>query len=183
MVDIGGGSTEMVAGSDPDGRAPLAVRSIDVGCVRLTERFLTSDPPAVEEVNAARHYVSSLITSAVKEVPGLAAGHALVGLAGTVATLAAIDQRVDEYDRDRVHHYVLSLERVERMLADLAALTSAQRRLVPGVEPDRADVIVGGTIVLDEMMRCLGLAECLTSEADILDGLVLSLSGSPGLDA
>jgi len=100
-----------------------------------------------------------------------------------VATLAAVDQRVDEYDRDRVHHYVLSLERVERMLADLAALTSAQRRLVPGVEPARADVIVGGTIVLDEIMRRLGFAECLTSEADILDGLVLSLSGSPGLGA
>jgi exopolyphosphatase / guanosine-5'-triphosphate,3'-diphosphate pyrophosphatase len=183
VVDIGGGSTEMVAGSDPDGRAALAVRSIDVGCVRLTERFLTSDPPAVEEVNAARQYVSALVTSAVKEVPGLAAGHSLVGLAGSVATLAAIDQRVDEYDRDRVHHYVLSLERVERMLADLAALTSAQRRLVPGVEPARADVIVGGTIVLDETMRCLGFAECLTSEADILDGLVLSLSGSPGPDA
>jgi exopolyphosphatase / guanosine-5'-triphosphate,3'-diphosphate pyrophosphatase len=176
VVDIGGGSTELVAGPVDGGGAPLAITSLDVGCVRLTERFLASDPPTAEEIESARQLVSTLVARAVAGEPALAGGHALVGLAGTVASLAAIDQEVDEYDRDRVHYYVLTLDRVDQMLGRLASLTSAQRRLVPGVESGRADVIVGGTIVLDEIMRRLGFDECLTSEADILDGLVLSLA-------
>jgi exopolyphosphatase / guanosine-5'-triphosphate,3'-diphosphate pyrophosphatase len=183
VVDIGGGSTELVAG--PGGRhaPPLAVRSLDMGCVRLTERFLASDPPTGPEVDAARQFVKALLSEAVDQEPKLARGRTLVGLAGTVACLASIDQGLDEYDRDRVHHYVLTLDRVDQMLGELAGLTSAERRLVPGVEAARADVIVGGTIVLDEILRHFGFAECLTSEADILDGLVLSLAvagnGSP----
>jgi exopolyphosphatase/guanosine-5'-triphosphate,3'-diphosphate pyrophosphatase len=180
VVDIGGGSTELVAGPLQGGRAPLAVRSLDVGCVRLTERFLASDPPAVAEIESARRFVGDLVTRAVEQDPGLAGGRALVGLAGTVACLASVDQGADEYDRDRVHHYVLTLDRVDQMLGRLSSLTSAQRRLVPGVEPGRADVIVGGTVVLDEIMRQLAFDECLTSEADILDGLVLSLAGGAG---
>jgi exopolyphosphatase/guanosine-5'-triphosphate,3'-diphosphate pyrophosphatase len=157
------------------------VRSLDLGCVRLTERFLASDPPIGPELQAARGYVRTLVTEAVEGEPQLARGRTLVGLAGTVACLAAVDQGIEEYDRDRVHHYVLTLDRVDQMVTQLACLTSVQRRLVPGVEPARADVIVGGTIVLDEIMRHFGFGECLTSEADILDGLVLSLaSAGPG---
>jgi exopolyphosphatase / guanosine-5'-triphosphate,3'-diphosphate pyrophosphatase len=122
--------------------------------------------------------VKTLLTEAVDQEPRLAQGRNLIGLAGTVACLAATDQGIDEYDRDRVHHYVLTLDRVGQMLAQLAGLTTAQRRLVPGVEAARADVIVGGAIVLDEIMRHFGFVECLTSEADILDGLVLSLASA-----
>jgi exopolyphosphatase/guanosine-5'-triphosphate,3'-diphosphate pyrophosphatase len=191
VVDIGGGSTELVAGPaagasrapTPDPGPPLAVRSLDVGCVRLTERFLASDPPTAPELQAARRFVTTQVAEAVEQEPRLAEGHTLVGLAGTVACLAATDQGIEEYDRDRVHHYVLTLDRVGQMLRRLAGLTSAERRPVPGVEPARADVIVGGSIVLDEIMRHFGFDECLTSEADILDGLVLSLAsagnGSP----
>jgi exopolyphosphatase / guanosine-5'-triphosphate,3'-diphosphate pyrophosphatase len=180
VVDIGGGSTELVAGPANGGRAHLAVRSLDVGCVRLTERFLASDPPAAGEIESARRFVAALIARAVEQEPGLAGGHALVGLAGTVACLASVDQGADEYDRDRVHHYVLTLDRVDQMLERLSSLTADQRRLVPGVEWARADVIVGGTIVLDQIMRQFSFDECLTSEADILDGLVLSLAPGAG---
>ena len=180
VVDIGGGSTELVAGRADGGRELLAITSLDVGCVRLTERFLASDPPTAGEIESARRYIATLITRAVEQEPGLAGGRALVGLAGTVACLASVDQGVDDYDRDRVHHYTLTLDRVDQMLGRLSSLTAAQRRLVPGVEPARADVIVGGTIVLDEIMRQFGFEECLSSESDILDGLVLSLGGGPG---
>jgi exopolyphosphatase/guanosine-5'-triphosphate,3'-diphosphate pyrophosphatase len=183
VVDIGGGSTELVAGPGAGAGPPLAVRSLDVGCVRLTERFLASDPPAAPELDAARRFVTTLLAEAAEQEPRLAQGRTLVGLAGTVACLAATDQGIEEYDRDRLHHYVLTLDRVEQILRRLAGLTSAERRLVPGIEPARADVIVGGSIVLDEIMRHFGFGECLTSEADILDGLVLSLAsadtGSP----
>jgi exopolyphosphatase / guanosine-5'-triphosphate,3'-diphosphate pyrophosphatase len=180
VADIGGGSTELVAGPVAGGSGPLAIRSLDIGCVRLTERFLASDPPTAGEIESARRFVTTLIGRAVEQEPVLAAGQALVGLAGTVACLASVDQGVDEYDRDRVHHYVLTLDRVEQMLGRLSSLTAAQRRLVPGVEAARADVIVGGTIVLDEIMRRFAFEECLTSEADILDGLVLSLATGVG---
>ncbi len=99
----------------------------------------------------------------------------LVGLAGTVAALAAIAQGLDAYDRRRVHHYLLRRQTVEHLLAVLASEPAAARRQRPGVEPDRADVIVGGTLVLAEVMRHFGFEECLTSEADILDGLVATL--------
>jgi exopolyphosphatase/guanosine-5'-triphosphate,3'-diphosphate pyrophosphatase len=98
----------------------------------------------------------------------------MVGLAGTVACLAGVDQGLAGYDRDRLHHYALRLDRVSAILDRMAATGSAGRRAMSGIEPERADVIVGGTIVLVAVMRRFGFDECLTSEADILDGLVLS---------
>jgi exopolyphosphatase/guanosine-5'-triphosphate,3'-diphosphate pyrophosphatase len=189
VVDIGGGSTELVAGGGEAGAGPgrsdpsrrLAVRSLDVGCVRLTERFLHHDPPEPEEMAAARSFVDGLLGEAIEAEPRLVGARSMVGLAGTVACLAAVDQGLEEYDRERQHHYVLRRPRVEEMLAALAGTDSAGRRAVPGVEPDRADVIVGGTIVLVSVMRRFGFDECLTSEADILDGLVLSTRRPSGL--
>ncbi len=173
VVDIGGGSTELVVGPAGDG-GPQAVRSLDVGCVRLTERCLPGDPPTPEAVAEARAFTAALLERAVREEPRFLEARTMVGLAGTVASLAAVDQGIDDYDRDRVHHYHLSAARVEEMLNRLAASPAAERRAVPGIEPARADVIVGGAIVLSEVMRRFGYDECLTSEADILDGLILS---------
>lgn len=182
VVDIGGGSTELVAGPGP-GRvgAPRAVRSLDVGCVRLTERMLPTDPPTPEEMEAAESYVEGLLDRSIESEPGLLGARTMVGLAGTVASLAAVDQGLDEYNRDRVHHYTLRLERVRRILAELASTDSAGRRMIAGIEAERADVIVGGTIVLVVVMSRFGFDECLTSEADILDGLVLSTRRPSGL--
>jgi exopolyphosphatase/guanosine-5'-triphosphate,3'-diphosphate pyrophosphatase len=173
IVDIGGGSTELVVGPGPDG-GPAAVRSLDMGCVRLTERFLLSDPPQPEQIEAARRFSSTLLNQAVEEVPAFRGGHSLVGLAGTVSALARLDEQLEVYDRDKLHHHLLTADRVAELCASLGAVSSADRRKRRGMEPGRADVIVGGAVVLSEIMRQFGFTECLTSEADILDGLVLS---------
>jgi exopolyphosphatase / guanosine-5'-triphosphate,3'-diphosphate pyrophosphatase len=173
VVDIGGGSTELVAG--PDAKGGLrGVRSLDVGCVRLSERFIDEDPPSAASVAAARAFVDGLLDEAISATPELLGTGTMVGLAGTVASLAAIDQELTGYARERVHHYELRRDRVEVMLERLAGTDSAGRRAMPGVEPGRADVIVGGTIVLAAVMDRFGFDGCLTSEADILDGLVAS---------
>jgi exopolyphosphatase/guanosine-5'-triphosphate,3'-diphosphate pyrophosphatase len=177
VVDIGGGSTELVWGPGPGG-VPAAVSSLDVGCVRLTERFLVSDPPTVSEMNDARAFVGSLLDEALEAKPVLAEPAALVGLAGTVSCLAGVDLGLDEYDFYRLHHHVLSRSRAEEILSELASFDSRRRRDVPGVEPLRADVIVGGAIVLSEIMHRLDFDECLTSESDILDGLVASTAAA-----
>jgi exopolyphosphatase/guanosine-5'-triphosphate,3'-diphosphate pyrophosphatase len=174
VADIGGGSTELIVGPGPDG-GPLVVRSLDVGCVRLTERFLTSDPPTPAQVAGAGREVATWLGQAERDQPQFRQGRILVGLAGTVAALAAIDQGLEGYDRERVHHYRLGRDAVERWLAVLAGEPAAARRRRPGMEPERADVIVGGTVVLAEIMRHFDHDICLTSEADILDGLVASL--------
>lgn len=179
VIDIGGGSTELVAGPGPDG-GPAAVRSLDIGCVRLTERLLTGDPPAPESLQRARRFVEALFADAVAHSPALTGNATMVGLAGTVACLAAVDQGLEGYDRDRLHHYRLTRAAVDRMLAELASTDASGRRSVPGVEAERADVIVGGAVVLSAAMHFFGFEECLTSEADILDGLVESTRG-PGL--
>lgn len=175
VVDIGGGSTELVVGpaSDSDG-GPAAVRSLDVGCVRVSERFLVSDPPTAGEIQAARLFVAGLLDDAAQAVPAFKTGTSLVGLAGTVSCLASVDQHLESYERERVHHYVLTFDRVSSLVDSLGAITSAERRDLPGMEAARADVIVGGAVVLQEVMRAFGFSECLTSEADILDGLILS---------
>jgi exopolyphosphatase/guanosine-5'-triphosphate,3'-diphosphate pyrophosphatase len=174
VVDVGGGSTELAVGPGPGG--PAAVASLDVGCVRLSERFLRSDPPNPAELAAAAAEVRRQLDAALERSPALAAGGRLVGLAGTFAALAAIDLGLSGYDRALQHHYRLGRPAVESALDRLAATDGAGRRRIPGVEEGRADVIVGGTVVVAEVMRRLGYDECLTSEADILDGLVDSIA-------
>jgi exopolyphosphatase/guanosine-5'-triphosphate,3'-diphosphate pyrophosphatase len=174
VADIGGGSTELIVGGDASGQ-PDAIASLDIGCVRISERFLRSDPPRRDELEAARRFVAGQLRGVSADRPAFAAAATLVGLAGTVAALAAIDQGLDTYDRSRVHHYLLTRGAVEGLLVTLAGEPTAARRRRPGVEHDRADVIVGGTVVLAELTRHFGFDACLTSEADILDGLVSTL--------
>lgn len=174
IADIGGGSTELASGQSAGGR-PDEVVSLDIGCVRVTERFLQGDPPTAQSISAARAHLGALLEETSARHPGLGAAATLVGLAGTVACLAAVDQQLASYDRSRVHHYPLSRKRVEEMLDVLAGDTAGERRSRAGVEEARADVIVGGTIVLAELMRHFRFEQCLTSEADILDGMVMSL--------
>ncbi len=173
VVDIGGGSTELIT----EDRGQVAVASLDLGCVRLTERFLHHDPPAADELDAAVMTIDAELDRALTEVPALrdATGRRLVGLAGTVSTLAALDQGVAAYDRDRLHHAVLPLPTVRRWCATLAAEPSALRSQRVGMVPGREDVIVGGVLVLQEVMGRLGVPECLVSESDILDGLAMSV--------
>ncbi|HXY93670.1 MAG TPA: Ppx/GppA phosphatase family protein [Acidimicrobiia bacterium] len=172
VVDIGGGSTEFVLGADE----PVALTSLDVGCVRVTEQFLHSDPPAPEELANAVATVRDLVSDVPRHVPGAAEAATLVGLAGTITTVAAIEQGLAEYDPDRIHHFRLTRAAAEDVFRTLATETAGQRAHNPGLEAGRVDVIVGGAIVLVTILRVLGYDEVLVSEADILDGLVRSLS-------
>ena len=171
VVDIGGGSTEFAVGTTQ----PEGVVSVDIGCVRITEKFLPSDPPAPEELTNALTVVRDYLDDVVRDVPAAADAACLVGLAGTVTTVATVELGID-YDRDRIHHFRLTRAAVEDVFRTLATETRAQRVHNPGLERGRADVIVGGVVILAAIMRYFGFDECLVSEADILDGLVLSLS-------
>lgn len=178
VVDVGGGSTELVAGRG-DGRGRVTVASLDVGCVRVTERFLHGDPPRAEELAAARAHVRGLLDATLARLPGLAAPRVMVGLAGTVSALVVLERGLERYDHDAVHGARLSRRAVERLLGELAGVPLAERRARPGLEADRAPVIVGGALVLDEVMGRLGHEELVASETDLLDGLAATLLDPP----
>jgi exopolyphosphatase/guanosine-5'-triphosphate,3'-diphosphate pyrophosphatase len=170
VIDIGGGSTEFVIGlpgGDPEFHA-----STRMGSVRHTERHLHDDPPSADNLaelgRDARQIVEREVPADLRErvVQGIA-------VAGTATSLAAIDQRLDPYDPERVHGYELRLGACERMLHMLAALRVAERRGVTGLNPDRAPTIVAGVAILVESMRAFGLDRMETSEADILHGAAL----------
>jgi exopolyphosphatase / guanosine-5'-triphosphate,3'-diphosphate pyrophosphatase len=178
VVDIGGGSTELAAGVPvAPGRevSDVAAISLDVGCVRLSERYLAHDPPRAQELASARAVVDAALDRARAVVPALDPGGLLVGLAGTVSALASLAQGLAEYDRDRIHHFELSRRDVAQWLALLAADDRAERLARPGMVPGREDVIVGGVLVLDAVMAGFDRERCLVSEDDILDGLVASV--------
>ncbi len=183
VVDIGGGSTEFVLGTaSADGTTashgttvPDASRSVDIGCVRMTERHLVSDPPTAAQIAAARTDVEAAIDEAAAAVP-LAAARTLVGLAGSVTTLAAIDAGLTSYQPEVTHHYRLPAASVHRLAAQLLAMTRAERAGIPVMHPGRVDVIGAGALILSAVVSRTGLAEVLVSEHDILDGIAWSLA-------
>jgi exopolyphosphatase / guanosine-5'-triphosphate,3'-diphosphate pyrophosphatase len=170
VVDIGGGSTEFVVGRD----APVGSISLDIGCVRLTEKYLHHDPPRPDELSNAISVVHTMLEDVTRAVPAIEDAARLVGLAGTVTTMAAVEIGLAEYDRDRIHHFELTKSAAEDVFRTLATEARADRVHNPGLEEARADVIVGGAIVVVTIMRHYGFDTCLVSEADILDGLILS---------
>jgi exopolyphosphatase / guanosine-5'-triphosphate,3'-diphosphate pyrophosphatase len=170
VADIGGGSTELVVGPEPAGAC-----SLDLGCVRVTERFLHDDPPTNEQLREARSWLRAQFSSAEAEVQSFRLARVLIGLAGTVSALACYHKELESYDRDAVHHYQLSRDAVGQALADLASRPASGRAGLPGIEPARAPVIVGGTLVLDTLMAYFGFDTCLVSESDILDGLIITM--------
>jgi exopolyphosphatase/guanosine-5'-triphosphate,3'-diphosphate pyrophosphatase len=175
VVDIGGGSTEFVLGDDH----PVASRSVDVGCVRITERRLHTDPPTPDEVAAARADIEAAVDLAAAAVP-LAGARTLIGLAGSVTTLAAIDAGLTAYDPTVTHHYRLAAASVRELTARLLAMPRAERAQVPVMHPGRVDVIAAGAMVLDAVLTRTGRPEVLVSEHDILDGIAWSLVATDG---
>jgi exopolyphosphatase/guanosine-5'-triphosphate,3'-diphosphate pyrophosphatase len=171
IVDIGGGSTEFILGTDH----VEGVLSVDVGCVRLTEKFLDHDPPLPEELTACISFADAYLDDVIREVPGSAEARTLVGLAGTITTVAAVEIGLATYDREAIHHFVLTRDAAEDVFRTLATESRANRIHNPGLEEARADVIVGGCCVLVALFRRFGFDEMIVSEADILDGLALSL--------
>jgi exopolyphosphatase/guanosine-5'-triphosphate,3'-diphosphate pyrophosphatase len=171
VVDIGGGSTEFAVGTTE----PESVLSVDIGCVRLTEKFIHHDPPAPEELSQVISVTKDYLEDVAREMPVALDAKRFVGLAGTVSTVAAVEQGLADYDTDRIHHFVLTHAAAEDVFRTLATEKRADRIHNPGLEEARADVIVAGTAILVSTMRFFAFDECLVSEADILDGLVLSL--------
>ncbi|MCU1427345.1 MAG: Ppx/GppA phosphatase family [Actinomycetia bacterium] len=171
VVDIGGGSTEFVSGTEK----PEGAVSVDIGCVRLTEQFLHSDPPAPEELSQAVSVVRDHLADVDREVRGAASARTLVGLAGTVTTMAAVELGLAEYNRDAIHHFRLTRVAAEDVFRTLATEPSEVRRHNPGLEEGRVDVIVGGALIAVSIMRHWSFDEMLVSESDILDGLARSL--------
>jgi exopolyphosphatase/guanosine-5'-triphosphate,3'-diphosphate pyrophosphatase len=176
VVDIGGGSTELIVGRD----RVEAVRSLDLGCVRLTEKHLTSDPPAPEELSNAIAEVTDELDEVFREIPAMRSAPTVIGLAGTITTVAAVEIGLPEWDREAIHHFRLTRAAAEEVFRTLATEPLADRVHNPGLEPARADVIVGGCCVLVGLYRTLGIDELLVSEADILDGLAFSLAERVG---
>ena len=174
VVDIGGGSTEVVRGTI----SVEASLSVDVGCVRLTERYLASDPPSEDEVLAARADVEQALDQVAEVVP-LDGVSTLVGLAGTVTTVAAVALDLSTYDPARIHRAVLGVDQVRDTCDRLLAMSRAQRAALAPMHPGRVDVIGAGALVwwavIDRLVERSGLTEVVVSEHDILDGIAFSL--------
>ena len=144
VVDIGGGSTEFILGD----QEVQGVISCDIGCVRLTEKWFEHDPPLPEELSSCLSIVEGHLDDVKREIPQALNATTFVGLAGTVSCTAAVEQGLQEYDRDKIHHFRLSKEAVEDVFRTLATETKAERLDNPGMEEERSDVIVGGLCVL-----------------------------------
>jgi len=183
VVDIGGGSTEFVLGAVLAGGAvppSYSAISVDIGCVRMTERHLHGDPPSAQEVAAAIADIDAALDAVAAAVPARQAG-TLIGLAGSVTTVAAIAMGLPAYDAARIHHARVSAADVHAVTRGLLAQTRTARAAIGVMHPGRADVIGGGALVLDRLMERFGFGEVLVSEHDILDGMAWSLAtGSRG---
>jgi exopolyphosphatase/guanosine-5'-triphosphate,3'-diphosphate pyrophosphatase len=179
VVDIGGGSTEFVVGDDH----VRAARSVDIGCVRLTERHLVrdgavTDPPTEEQIAALRADVEAALDLAARTVP-LHEARTLVGLAGSVTTVSAIAQELPESDSAAIHHSRVSHDRVREITTRLLHSTHAERAAIPSMHPGRVDVIGAGALILLSIMERIGAEEVVVSEHDILDGIAWSVALDP----
>ncbi|MGW3292180.1 Ppx/GppA phosphatase family protein [Streptomyces sp. NPDC001002] len=177
VVDIGGGSTEFVVGDDQ----VRAARSVDIGCVRMTERHLVrdgavTDPPTPDQITAMRADIEAALDLAEQTVP-LREARTLVGLAGSVTTISAIAQNLPEYDSQAIHHSRVSYDRVREITESLLTSTHAERATIPSMHPGRVDVIGAGALVLLSIMERTGAAEVVVSEHDILDGIAFLAAG------
>jgi exopolyphosphatase/guanosine-5'-triphosphate,3'-diphosphate pyrophosphatase len=171
IVDIGGGSTEFVTGqAEPD-----SAISMDIGCVRMTERHLRSDPPTPDEIAAAERDITAAVDTALAAVRGRAA-RTLVGLAGSVTTVTALALELPEYDATRIHHTRISYDAVAKVTAELLAATVAERLHLAVMHPGRADVIGAGALILRVIMERAGQSAVVASEHDILDGIAFGLA-------
>ena len=176
MVDIGGGSTELIVGA---GEEIAFHASLQAGVVRHTERHIASDPPTAAELEALATDVRGLIEAAIAGHPE-ARATAGIAVAGTPTSLAAIEMELEPYDPARVHGHVLSLPSIQRMLSRLASAPLAERVEIAGMHPDRAPTIVAGVVILVEAMRAFGLERIEVSEHDILYGAAISAASECG---
>ncbi len=164
ILDIGGASTELIF---VNGETVLDISSLQLGAVRQTEKFLLSDPPTQAEIESLRGEVREMLNEPAKR------GMELVGSAGAITCLAAIAQKMERYDRDKINGYVLSRQKVESMLAGFLDVELEQRKNIPGLPPQRADTIIGGAVILLEVMDVYGFDKMKVSDSGLLEGIVL----------
>ncbi|MGI8880832.1 MAG: exopolyphosphatase [Jatrophihabitans sp.] len=174
VLDIGGGSTELVLGGSGESTARAAV-SMDVGCVRLTERWLHDDPPTTTQVDGLCADVADHLVG-LDPLLKQAAGGSVIGVAGTVTTIAALALELPGYDRSRIHRTALPIDAVLRVTDELLAMSHAERVAQPVIHPGRVDVIVAGALILRTILNWGGAVELIASESDILDGIAMSLA-------
>ncbi|WP_432847719.1 exopolyphosphatase [Amycolatopsis sp. CA-161197] len=180
VVDVGGGSTELVLGTWDGRRAEvLAAKSVDIGCVRITERDLKGDPPTPEEITRAKTTAETILQEAF-DVVDVAKAKTWIGVAGTVTTLSAVAQELPEYDSERTHLSKLSHAQIDSLATSLLAADRATRAANPVIHPGRVDVIGGGAVIVQVLAEQLakrgGPDQLVVSEHDILDGIALSLA-------
>lgn len=175
LVDIGGGSTEFVVGQP--GSDPIGVWSINVGHVRMTEQFLTLDPPDPVELSGLVTVTHAHLDDVEREIPVVKQADRLIGVAGTIKTVAAVEIGMLTYDRERIHNFELTHPAVEDVFRTFATESHADRAFNPGLPPGRVKTIVAGTAILATIMRHFRLETCVVSETDILDGAVAELLG------
>jgi exopolyphosphatase/guanosine-5'-triphosphate,3'-diphosphate pyrophosphatase len=171
VVDIGGGSTECVLGDE----APTSAHSVNIGCVRMTERHLHDDPPSADQIAATSADISAALDEVAKHVP-LSSAASMIGLAGTVTTVSAIAHDLPVYDPAVLHGSVISAEQIDQVLRRLMSMSRDERAALAVMHPGRVDVIVGGTLVLQAVLARTGLNQVVVSEADILDGIARSMA-------
>lgn len=180
VADVGGGSTELVLGTWDGAQAEiLGAKSVDIGCVRITERALPNDPPTEEDVEVARGVARDVLAEAF-DVVDVAKAQTWIGVAGTVTTLSALAQDLPEYDSQATHLSTMSRATIDRVTAELLASDHDARAAKPVIHPGRVDVIGGGALVVqtlaDELGKRGGPDRLVVSEKDILDGIALSLA-------
>lgn len=171
-LDIGGGSTEFIKVS-PEDRQGRAI-SIEEGVVRLTDELLKSDPASPVEIDAAQKRIRAHLRTVAGQLGSLE-GYQLIGTAGTITTLAAMDQRLELYSPPRIQNYRLARRAIERIWGELLHRTRAERTSLTGLEPGREDVIVAGTLILLEIMQQFGFQECLVSDDGLREGVLIDL--------
>lgn len=175
VVDVGGGSTEVVFGKG--GCDPWFRHSFDIGCRRVTERFLKSDPPSKEELSLARSWILETMEPVIAGALEQGVCGRVVAVAGTATSMVSIDRQMKVYDPDKVNGSFVSVQTLERIYGELAAMPLEERRCVVGLEPKRAPVIVAGALILGCVLELLGADGFTVSESDILQGIILDAAG------
>ena len=172
VMDIGGGSTEFIIG---EGNVPVSTYSLDLGAVYLTERFIRSDPPNPQELDNTREFVDKRLSSFKESVMSSQSGisfSSLIGTAGTITTLAAMDQKMSVYDPERINRYLITRESIMNIYTMLCGMTLEERSVLPGLEKGREDIIMTGTVIVLEVMKAFQFHEMMVSDHGLLEGLL-----------
>ena len=172
VLDVGGGSTEFILG-DCNCKLELT-RSMDIGSVSLTERFIGSGIPDNDDLNKMRHYITNKLGKTIEKIKTHKSLF-IIGVAGTITTLAAIDLKLKVYNSQKIHNHVLDFQRIEEIQQHLCRLNLEERKKVTGLDPARADIIISGTEIVLMILKMLDRKEIIVSERDILDGIIYTL--------